>query len=36
LIYQREGLHEQAITDFDNAIDRDPFAGAPYQAAGKV
>jgi len=35
LIYQREGLHEQAITDFDNAIDRDPFAGAPYQARGQ-
>jgi tetratricopeptide (TPR) repeat protein len=23
------------ITDFNNAIDRDPFAGAPYQARGQ-
>ena len=25
----------QAITDFNNAIDRDPFAGEPYQARGQ-
>ena len=35
LIYQRQGNHAQAITDFNNAIDRDPFAGAPYQARGQ-
>ena len=35
LIYQRQGDHVQAITDFNNAIDRDPFAGAPYQARGQ-
>ena len=35
LIYQRQGNHVQAITDFNNAIDRDPFAGAPYQARGQ-
>jgi tetratricopeptide (TPR) repeat protein len=23
------------VTDFDNAIDRDPFAAAPYQARGE-
>ena len=23
------------MTDFDNAIDRDPFAAAPYQARGE-
>jgi tetratricopeptide (TPR) repeat protein len=23
------------VTDFDNAIDRDPFASAPYQARGQ-
>ena len=32
LIYQRNGDHAKAITDFDNAIDRNPFAAAPYQA----
>jgi hypothetical protein len=35
LIYQREGLHEQAITDFQNAIDRDRFAGALYRVRGQ-
>ena len=32
MIYQRNGDHARAITDFDNAIDRNPFAAAPYQA----
>ncbi len=32
LIHQRQGEQALAITDFDNAIDRDPFAAAPYQA----
>ena len=27
--------HQRAVTDFDNAIDRDPFAAAPYQARGQ-
>ena len=35
LIYQRQGDNARAITDFDNAIDRDPFAAAPYQARGQ-
>ncbi|MDB5642952.1 MAG: Tetratricopeptide 2 repeat protein, partial [Hyphomicrobiales bacterium] len=25
----------RAVTDFDNAIDRDPFASAPYLARGQ-
>ena len=32
LIHQRQNEQALAITDFDNAIDRDPFAAAPYQA----
>ena len=32
LIYQRNGDNAHAITDFDNAIDRNPFVSAPYQA----
>ena len=32
LIHQRQGEHVLAVTDFDNAIDRDPFVSAPYQA----
>ena len=32
LIHQRQGEQVQAVTDFDNAIDRDPFVAAPYQA----
>ena len=32
LIHQKRGEQAAAVTDFDNAIDRDPFAAAPYQA----
>ena len=32
LIHQKRGDQPAAVTDFDNAIDRDPFAAAPYQA----
>ena len=34
LIHQRNGDHPRAITDFDNAIDRDPFVAAPSHARG--
>ena len=35
LIYQRQGLWQQAINDFDAAIDRNPFVAAPYLARGQ-
>lgn len=35
LIDQRLGNQQQAITDFSNAIDSDPFAAAPYLARGQ-
>ena len=35
LLYQRQGMHPQAILDFDATIDRNPFVGAPYAARGQ-
>jgi tetratricopeptide (TPR) repeat protein len=34
-VHQRQGQHRAALLDFDAAIDRDPFAGAPYAARGQ-
>ena len=35
MIAQKQGDDARAVKDFDNAIDRDPFAAAPYQARGQ-
>jgi tetratricopeptide (TPR) repeat protein len=35
LLYQRQGMHPQAILDFDATIDRNPFVAAPYAARGQ-
>jgi tetratricopeptide (TPR) repeat protein len=34
-VHQRQGQHRAAISDFDAAIDRNPFVGAPYAARGQ-
>ena len=33
LIYQKQGNNQRAVTDFDNAIDRDPSRPRPIRRA---
>ena len=35
LLYQKQGMHPQAILDFDSTIDRNAFVAAPYAARGQ-